>query len=276
MREARILIIHPEEIEAESIENSLISLGHCVTARVSSGTEALERVGKRRPDLAVMDTGLLNLVNELQAAERLQNDLCTPIIYLIEDCEKTVLHKIKAVEPSAYLMRPFSERELSCAIEMGLYRCRVERNLQESEERYRNLFEGSRDAIFVLTKDGVITDANQSFRNLSGYMQEEVAGIDAGGLFLLADEWTRIRTEVDRSGSVEDFRARLQRKDGTPIDALVAVSIIRDINSLVTGIRAAYAMSLNRSGWRQRSSTCKNLRQSEPSPPALLMILTIS
>ncbi|MFQ5886958.1 MAG: PAS domain S-box protein, partial [Anaerolineae bacterium] len=52
-------------------------------------------------------------------------------------------------------------------------RKRAEETLQESEERYRALFEQSRDAIYVTSRDGRIVDVNRSMLELFGYTREE-------------------------------------------------------------------------------------------------------
>jgi len=46
--------------------------------------------------------------------------------------------------------------------------------LCESEERYRSLFEESRDAIHIRSKEGKIIDANQALLDLFGYTNEEI------------------------------------------------------------------------------------------------------
>ncbi len=48
-------------------------------------------------------------------------------------------------------------------------RKRSEEAIQESEKKYRSLFEGSRDAIYIAATDGRLIDANQAFLDLFGY-----------------------------------------------------------------------------------------------------------
>ncbi|MBI5894913.1 MAG: PAS domain S-box protein [Desulfobacterales bacterium] len=45
----------------------------------------------------------------------------------------------------------------------------IEKNLRESEQRYRTLFDGSRDAIFISDANGRIMDANDAATLLTGY-----------------------------------------------------------------------------------------------------------
>jgi PAS domain S-box-containing protein len=45
----------------------------------------------------------------------------------------------------------------------------IEKNLRESEQRYRTLFDGSRDAIFISDANGRIMDVNDAATQLTGY-----------------------------------------------------------------------------------------------------------
>ena len=54
-----------------------------------------------------------------------------------------------------------------------------EQAMKESEERYRSLFDDSRDAIYITRKDGTFVDMNESFVNLFGFTRQEVLKLNA-------------------------------------------------------------------------------------------------
>jgi len=53
---------------------------------------------------------------------------------------------------------------------------KTELALKESEERYRNLFESSPEAILSVDKKGFITSANSSFEKIHGYDKKDIIG----------------------------------------------------------------------------------------------------
>jgi len=105
----------------------------------------------------------------------------------------------------------------------------MEKALRESEERYRTLFEDSRDAICIITREGKIVDVNQAALDLFGYDQDEILGLDvtnAEGMDIVGAR--AFRGEIEKRGFVRDHEMKLLRKDGAEIDCLLTFSVRRD------------------------------------------------
>jgi PAS domain S-box-containing protein len=104
-------------------------------------------------------------------------------------------------------------------------RKRAEADLRESEERYRSLFERSKDGIYVTNEDGRIVDANQSFLDVFGYTLQEILGLNVRELYADPIDSETCRNAVKEAGSVEDYPVKLKRSDGTVLDCLIAVAL---------------------------------------------------
>jgi two-component system NtrC family sensor kinase len=87
--------------------------------------------------------------------------------------------------------------------------------LRESEEKYRALFEASKDAIFLETLDGQILDCNTSACNTYGYAKEELLRLKVADL--VPDDFLKIfpgiiKKELEEGGAT--FETANKRKNG--------------------------------------------------------------
>jgi two-component system sensor histidine kinase/response regulator len=112
---------------------------------------------------------------------------------------------------------------------------RAEEALRESEEQYRTLFEGSKDAVYITTRDGTFIDANQSALDLFGYTIEEMRKINAQQLYVDHADVQRFQEEIEEKGFVRDFELKLRKKDSAEIDCLLTASVRRDSEENILG-----------------------------------------
>jgi len=113
-------------------------------------------------------------------------------------------------------------------------RKQMENALRESEERYRTLFENSRDAMCIATSDGKIVDVNQAALDLFGYAREEMMGLDVRDTVHALDR-ERFQKEIDQKGYVRDYEMKLRKRDGTHIDCLLTFAMRRGEDGSILG-----------------------------------------
>ncbi|MBD0318992.1 MAG: PAS domain S-box protein, partial [Gemmatimonadetes bacterium] len=114
-------------------------------------------------------------------------------------------------------------------------RTRAEEALRESEERYRTLFQESRDAVYITTLDGRFVAVNQALVDQFGYTREELLAGNVADLYTTPQDRTRFRDEIFRDGYVRDFEVQLARRDGVPLHCLVSATLRRAPDGTVRG-----------------------------------------
>jgi PAS domain S-box-containing protein len=115
-----------------------------------------------------------------------------------------------------------------CTIQDVTERMRALEDLQESEKHYRTLFEQSRDAITLNKLDGRYIEVNQTYLNLFGYTPEEIMNLTTKDTYVNPDDRSRFKKEVEKTGLVQDYEARLRKKDGTVMDCLITSTVWRE------------------------------------------------
>jgi len=114
-------------------------------------------------------------------------------------------------------------------------RRRMEKALLESEERYRTLFEDSRDAIFILDQGGRVMHANRAGLELFGYTGEEIADLYLLQQAVDPTQSDDFRERADREGYVSDYDMKMRKKNGSEIDCLLTFTAERDAEGNALG-----------------------------------------
>lgn len=181
MKEERILIVEDESIVALDIARRLKGLGYGVSAVVSSGEEALESVRRDRPDLVLMDIVLQREMDGIHTAAQIQSLFDIPVIYLTAYSDDKTLERAKVTEPFGYVTKPFDTRDLQIAIEIGLYRHKIDRSLKESRARLDRSLKGTIGAIAAIIelRGSFVAGYHQRISQLAGAIAEEMGLSDS-------------------------------------------------------------------------------------------------
>lgn len=174
MTQAGIMIVEDEVIVAEDVRASLERLGYGVTSLVSSGEEALERAGRDKPDLVLMDIILAGEMDGIETAAQINSRWGIPLLYLTAHSDKSFIDRAKLTYPLGYLIKPFREAELAAAVETGLERIKKEAALREEWAGYRLVVEKAQEAICVI-QDGLVKFANPSATVLGWSLKELIS-----------------------------------------------------------------------------------------------------
>ncbi|WP_257347514.1 PAS domain-containing sensor histidine kinase [Pseudalkalibacillus decolorationis] len=99
---------------------------------------------------------------------------------------------------------------------------RAKRSLQQSERKYKSLFQHNPDGIYSINLKGELTSVNPAIRKITGYTSEEQLGKNYGNFLLPEDksDVSKKYTEIFQGNAIE-FEKRMKRKDGKIIDVTV-------------------------------------------------------
>jgi PAS domain S-box-containing protein len=104
-------------------------------------------------------------------------------------------------------------------------RKQAEKMLQESEEKYRFLFENAPIGIGMAEGDGTILANNQTMLQMLGYSMDELKALDPTTLYANSKERERIFQLIRETGRVRDYELQMRRKDGTIYDVLINIDL---------------------------------------------------
>ena len=111
------------------------------------------------------------------------------------------------------------------------------KKLEESEKRYRSIADNSSDLLYRTNLKGEIIYISQSVYKLSGYTIEETIGMNmARQVYLIPEERDRFLEILTKHGKVENFEARLIRKDGSIWWASTNAHFFKDENGEIAGV----------------------------------------
>ncbi|RUT29492.1 PAS domain S-box protein [Paenibacillus zeisoli] len=105
-----------------------------------------------------------------------------------------------------------------------------ERSLQESQQRYKSLFEYSPSAVYSLDLKGNYVTLNSNLEVLSGYSKEELLGMNFSQIISSSELSKTVNYfQLSMKGKPQSYETTILHKDGTPVELNVTnVPIIVD------------------------------------------------
>ena len=196
-----ILIVEDERLVARDIEESLRHLGYDIAGSVASGEEALRCANESRPDLVLMDIHIQGSIDGIQTAELLRRKFDSAIVYVTAYADKETVGRAKQTEPFGYIVKPLRMSDVHTAVEVALFKHKVESRVREREHWFSTTLRSIGDAVIAVDEGGHMTFINHSAEVTLGLRSDELLGKRFCDTFAVVDETTKepIEDPIDRA-----------------------------------------------------------------------------
>ncbi|MCU0848194.1 MAG: response regulator [Spirochaetes bacterium] len=128
MTKQKIMLVEDEAITALDIKHMLEKNGYEVSAVISTGREAVEKVDEIKPDLILMDIMLMDELDGIQANESIIKKINVPIVYLTASTDPSTINRADKSKHYGYIIKPVSRKDLFSIISTAIQRHNLEKN----------------------------------------------------------------------------------------------------------------------------------------------------
>ncbi|MEO8181324.1 MAG: response regulator [Deltaproteobacteria bacterium] len=186
-----VMVVEDEPLIATDIVGTLTQMGYEVTGTASSALECVEAAERRRPDLVLMDINLSGELDGIDAARMLRERFDIPVVFLSGYADDRTIQRAKLTGALGYLLKPFRTSELKSAVEVGLFRHALERQLKDRERWLATTLRAIGDAAIAVDPGGKISFMNPAAEKLVQVSEAAARGRPLNGLVRLLNEKTR-------------------------------------------------------------------------------------
>jgi len=132
---------------------------------------------------------------------------------------------------------PSGERKFFVYLRDISARKRLTKELEESEKKYRELFDRVDQGIYISTKEGKFNDCNEAMLRILGYEnKEEFLQIDiARDLYVAPEDRKKFQEIIENDGFVRNYEVEFKKKNGEKIPILLTADVRRDEEGEVIG-----------------------------------------
>lgn len=233
----KVLIVEDDAIVSLELMEKVRKFGYNAIGPARTGEEAIRIALTEEPDIILMDIILEGSITGIEAVNTIRETRDIPVIYVTASSDRETVEKAKSTTPFGYLVKPIDEKELVITIEMTLKRREFEKRLAESESKFRNLFEDSRDAIYIWKKDSGYVDFNNSMLELFGYTRDEMPSLGIHDFFPDTDNLKKYVKSIKEQGFVKDMHLKLKKKDGSVMVCIASASVLKNDKGKFNGIQ---------------------------------------
>jgi two-component system, cell cycle sensor histidine kinase and response regulator CckA len=227
----RILVMENESSSTQNIcgmlENHQNSSFQIVLAK--SGQGAVPSLVFESVDALLLDMHSLNAAGLARLRELHSQFNSLPILALVPVSDHALGHRVLEVGAAEYLVKENLNSELlQKSLKYAIERTRAEAAARQSEERFHELLENTKDILFTLDLEGNVTFLNKSAEDVLGWSRSEASQINIKSL--VAPEHLNLCSQmmqrIVNEEPLQHFEISMLRKDGRKVLLQVSARLI--------------------------------------------------
>ena len=241
MPASRLLIVEDDSVTATYLRDILHTLGYEVVGSAMSGEEAIRKAADLQPDLVLMDILLAGNVDGVAATETITSQYHLPVVLVTAFADENTIQRAIRSNPYGLVMKPYEGTALRAAIELALYRHRLEKKSGEVGYRWSTTIQWLSEAVISTNATGAIVFMNPAAETLTGWKKEDAMGRGLKEIFNviedLSDDSSGFGDSIFGGSAVRSTRKHpvLISKDGTRIPIDYSSTVVRDSRKNIDG-----------------------------------------
>ncbi|NCC77792.1 MAG: PAS domain S-box protein, partial [Clostridia bacterium] len=153
MSTASILIAVRNPDLATKLQSLLKILNYNIAGVTTNAGDTMRLAENLNPDLMMIDARLEESWQGIQVAGAIHQQWQIPVIFLVNSADIEALSKAKVTEPVGFIRIPLDDNEVLATVKLALDKQWIERQLQESEQKYRSMMDAMTDLVYICSPD---------------------------------------------------------------------------------------------------------------------------
>ena len=120
IQKTRVMVVEDEVLIGLMLVRKLRAYGYDVDDVVTTGEESVERAGRTRPSVVLMDVTLAGQMNGIEAARKIKDKYSIPIIIFTGYNDRLIHDQARQIDPVAILAKMDPISDIIAAIETAV------------------------------------------------------------------------------------------------------------------------------------------------------------
>jgi len=217
MKPVKVLLVDDDEddyILTKDIFNEIPQRENYKLTWINNYEEAINAMLKSHYDIYLVDFRLGKHTGLDLLHEAIKSNVDEPIIILTGKGDSKVDEEALEIGAADYLVKDqINPYTIERSIRYALKHKNTLKALRESENKFRIIFERSKEPFLIMDSLGGIRDMNHAGLKFLGYSKEEILSLNGTQLFNDRKESLEFADQIDKNGAVNDFHTDFISKD---------------------------------------------------------------